>query len=79
MQELLGGDEVYHYHTKVSTSLGRYDDKYEIFHFNQLMMKEARTGGAFLWHQDYGYWYGNGCMLPEMGSVFIAIDKLAMT
>ena len=38
-------------------------------------MKEAHTGGAHVWHQDYGYWYQNGNMLPEMGTVFIAIDK----
>ena len=56
MQALLGGDEIYHYHSK-------------------LMMKNARSGGAKLWHQDYGYWYKNGCLFPEMGSVFIAIDK----
>ena len=39
------------------------------------MMKEAHTGGSFVWHQDYGYWYNNGCMLPEMGSIFIPIDR----
>ena len=56
MQTLLGGDEIYHYHSK-------------------LMMKEPKTGGAHVWHQDYGYWYNNGCLFPEMGSVFIPIDK----
>ncbi len=45
--------------------------------FFQLMMKEAHTGGPFVWHQDYGYWYNNGCMLPEMGSIFMPIDKYA--
>ena len=38
MQNLLGGDEIYHYHSK-------------------LMMKEPKTGGAHIWHQDYGYIY----------------------
>ena len=37
LEQLLGGQELYHYHSK-------------------LMMKEPRTGGAHLWHQDYGYW-----------------------
>ena len=55
MQALLGGDEIYHYHSK-------------------LMMKDPKTGGAHIWHQDYGYWYNNGCLLPEMGSVFIPVD-----
>ena len=39
------------------------------------MMKEPRTGGSFVWHQDYGYWYQNGCLLPEMGTVWIPLDK----
>ncbi|CAL4104674.1 unnamed protein product, partial [Meganyctiphanes norvegica] len=55
MEELMGGEEIYHYHSK-------------------LMMKDAKTGGAWCWHQDYGYWYHNGCMFPEMGSVFIPVD-----
>ena len=38
------------------------------------MMKDPKTGGAHIWHQDYGYWYNNGCLLPEMGSVFIPVD-----
>merc|ERR1719167_776254 len=40
----------------------------------KLMMKEAMTGGRHVWHQDYGYWYENGCLFPDMGSVFIALD-----
>lgn len=24
---------------------------------SKLMQKEPRTGGAWEWHQDYGYWY----------------------
>ena len=39
------------------------------------MMKEAFTGGSFVWHQDYGYWYMNGCLYPDMGTAFIAIDR----
>lgn len=48
----------------------------EIDHFaTKLMMKEARTGGTHVWHQDYGYWYKNGFLYPNMMTVFIAIDK----
>jgi hypothetical protein len=25
-----------------------------------MIMKDAKTGGAWAWHQDYGYWYQNG-------------------
>ncbi|KAK8739688.1 hypothetical protein OTU49_003149 [Cherax quadricarinatus] len=47
----------------------------EVYHYHtKLIMKEARTGGTFLWHQDYGYWYRNGCLYPDMTSVFIPID-----
>ena len=54
MEQLLG-DEVYHYHSKLSA-------------------KQPRVGGAWEWHQDYGYWYQNGCLYPDMASVFIALD-----
>lgn len=54
MEQLLG-DEVYHYHSKMS-------------------IKEPFTGGAWAWHQDYGYWYLNGCLFPDMASAFIAVD-----
>src|SRR5436309_5602590 len=54
MEQLLG-DEVYHYHSKMS-------------------IKEPYTGGAWAWHQDYGYWYQNGCLFPDLASIFIAVD-----
>ncbi|XP_067660813.1 L-proline trans-4-hydroxylase-like isoform X2 [Haliotis asinina] len=48
----------------------------EVYHYHtKLMMKEAKTGGSFVWHQDYGYWYRNGCLFPDMMTVFIALDK----
>ena len=47
----------------------------EVYHYHSKMnMKEAFTGGAWAWHQDYGYWYNNGCLLPDMASCFIAVD-----
>lgn len=43
-------------------------------HFHsKLMQKEPRVGGAWEWHQDYGYWYKDGFLLPEMLSVLTAI------
>lgn len=48
----------------------------DVFHYHtKLMMKEAYTGGAFVWHQDYGYWYNNGFQRPDMGTVMIALDR----
>lgn len=44
------------------------------FYHSKMMLKEPRTGGAWAWHQDYGYWYNNGCLYPYMGSCMIAVD-----
>lgn len=47
----------------------------EVYHYHhKLMLKEPFVGGAWEWHQDYGYWYNFGCLYPTMGSCFIAID-----
>src|SRR6267154_6248874 len=47
----------------------------EVYHYHSKMsIKEPYTGGAWAWHQDYGYWYQNGCLFPDMASVFIAVD-----
>jgi len=47
----------------------------EVYHYHSKMsIKAPRTGGAWSWHQDYGYWYQNGCLFPDMASVFIAVD-----
>ena len=48
----------------------------EVYHYHSKMsMKEPFTGGAFEWHQDYGYWYQNQFLFPDMASCFIAVDK----
>ncbi len=48
----------------------------EVYHYHhKMMLKEPRVGGAWEWHQDYGYWYNNGCLFPDMGSCLIALDK----
>lgn len=46
-----------------------------VCHFHsKLMQKEPKVGGAWEWHQDYGYWYKNEFLLPDqMTSVMIAI------
>ena len=43
-------------------------------HFHsKLMQKEPKVGGAWEWHQDYGYWYRDGFLFPDMLSVLTAI------
>jgi ectoine hydroxylase len=47
----------------------------EVYHYHsKMIMKDARVGGAWAWHQDYGYWYQNGVLAPLLVSVFIAVD-----
>jgi hypothetical protein len=45
------------------------------FFHGKVMLKEAGTGGAWEWHQDYGYWYNQGFAFPRMLSAFVALDK----
>jgi hypothetical protein len=49
----------------------------EVYHFHhKMMVKEPRVGGAWEWHQDYGYWYKyNYCPYPDMGSCYVAVDR----
>lgn len=48
----------------------------EVYHYHsKLTAKEPFEGGAWEWHQDYGYWYHNGCMFPTMASVMVALDR----
>jgi phytanoyl-CoA hydroxylase len=51
------------------------DGDSEVCHFHsKLMQKEPRVGGAWEWHQDYGYWYKNEFLFPDqMISVMVAI------
>jgi len=45
-------------------------------HFHtKLMQKEPKVGGAWEWHQDYGYWYHDGFLYPYMMSVMVALTK----
>src|SRR5690348_8348780 len=47
----------------------------EVYHYHsKMIMKDARVGGAWTWHQDYGYWYQNGVLAPDLCSAFIAVD-----
>ncbi|MEM7024081.1 MAG: phytanoyl-CoA dioxygenase family protein [Pseudomonadota bacterium] len=48
----------------------------EVYHYHsKITAKEPREGGAWEWHQDYGYWYNNGCLFPYMASAMTALDK----
>jgi ectoine hydroxylase len=47
----------------------------EVYHYHsKMVMKDPKVGGAWAWHQDYGYWYQNGVLWPLLTSIFVAVD-----
>lgn len=73
------GNDAYGLLTKSKRMVASADQLMEgsssVCHFHsKLMQKEPKVGGAWEWHQDYGYWYKNEFLLPDqMISVMIAI------
>ena len=48
----------------------------EVYHYHsKITSKAGGGGGTWDWHQDYGYWYKNGCLFPDMASVAIAVSE----
>jgi ectoine hydroxylase-related dioxygenase (phytanoyl-CoA dioxygenase family) len=52
-----------------------------VCHFHsKLMQKEPKVGGAWEWHQDYGYWYKNEFLFPnQMLSIMVAITDASIS
>ena len=47
----------------------------EVYHWHsKLSMKPPHTSGRWDWHQDYPYWYNEGCLYPEMLTLMIGVD-----
>ncbi|HMH32009.1 MAG TPA: phytanoyl-CoA dioxygenase family protein [Puia sp.] len=73
------GDDVYSLvlrSSRMVNSVARLlDSDAPVCHFHtKLMQKEPRVGGAWEWHQDYGYWYKNQFLYPDqLVSVMIAL------
>jgi ectoine hydroxylase-related dioxygenase (phytanoyl-CoA dioxygenase family) len=73
------GNDVFGYLTrseKVINAVAQLlDSDAPVCHFHsKLMQKEPRVGGAWEWHQDYGYWYKNQFMFPDqLISVMVAL------
>ena len=73
------GNDIYGLLTRSETLVDAVDKLLDgdaaVCHFHsKLMQKEPRVGGAWEWHQDYGYWYKNEFLLPDqMMSVMVAI------
>lgn len=48
----------------------------DAYHWHsKVMLKLAHEGGAWEWHQDYGYWYYDGCPYPRLASAMVALDR----
>jgi len=46
----------------------------EVYHWHsKIMIKEPREGGAWEWHQDYGYWYHDDPPFPLLISAMVAV------
>jgi len=75
------GDDVYSLlirsNRMVNSVAKLLDSDSPVCHFHtKLMQKEPRVGGAWEWHQDYGYWYKNQFLFPEqLISVMIALTE----
>ena len=42
---------------------------------SKLSMKQPASKGTWDWHQDYGYWYHQGVLRPDMLTIAIAVDE----
>ena len=73
------GNDVFGYMTRsekmVNSVAALLDSDAPVCHFHsKLMQKEPKVGGAWEWHQDYGYWYKNQFMFPDqLLSVMVAL------
>src|SRR5678815_893441 len=61
----------------VASAAKLLDSDSPVCHFHsKLMQKEPKVGGAWEWHQDYGYWYKNQFLYPDqLVSVMVAITE----
>jgi hypothetical protein len=44
------------------------------YHYHSKIIFKEPNGGAWLWHQDYGYWYYYGFLCPRLASCSVAVD-----
>ncbi len=47
-----------------------------VYHWHsKLSMKAPHSAGRWDWHQDYPYWYDEGCLSPDLVTCMIAVDR----
>lgn len=50
----------------------------EVHHYHsKVTLKPPGSGGTWLWHQDYGYWYKYGYLFPTMLSVAVPLTPMS--
>jgi len=72
------GDDLYSMFARSERIVDRMEQMLggEVYLYHmKMMLKEPKIGGAWEWHQDYGYWYHNGCLLPLLASCLIAVSR----
>jgi ectoine hydroxylase len=46
------------------------------YHFHsKIVQKPAKRSGRVVWHQDYGGWYQDGCLMPDMLTCIVALTE----
>src|ERR1700737_4950924 len=81
-QEVIGWTEYSNTYLGSVAFLARMIDNAEAllkqpcYHWHsKLSMKRPSTLGKWDWHQDYPYWYDEGCLWPDMLTVTVAVDR----
>lgn len=75
------GDDIYSLLVRsrrmVKSAAKLLDSDSPVCHFHsKLMQKEPKVGGAWEWHQDYGYWYKNQFLYPDqLTSIMVALTE----
>ena len=71
------GDDLYGMFARCERMVGGIEQLLggEVYHYHSKVTWKHPGDGAIAWHQDYGYWYENGCLFPDLASCLIAIHK----
>ena len=72
------GDDIYGLamrSKRIVGSVAKLLDGEPAHYHTKVMQKEPKVGGAWEWHQDFGYWHRSGFLFPDMLSVMVALTK----
>lgn len=47
-----------------------------VYHYHsKIVQKPAGSSGKVVWHQDFGGWYQDGCLMPDMLTCVVAVTR----